>query len=254
VPRSSSGCDIGAYQTSSADLGLTAAAPSTSAVGSPIVDTYTVTNHGPGPASGATVIDAIPAGSVYFSSSSSQGSCSGTTTVVCSLGTLDSANTGSTTTATVTITVIPSKTGTLTNTAGVSSATADPNTANNAASASTVVLSGPTVTVFSKPVVLTGVASQITKSKAKLSAIINPAGQATVYKIQYGTSKKFGKTAKGKTLAASTTPKGVVISVKGLKAGKTYHFRIVATNASGTSDGQSVSFKTKKAKKKKKKK
>jgi len=253
VPRPTA-CDIGAFQTAGADLGITAAAPASATVGSPVADTFTVTNHGPASATGVVVTAAVPAGSTYYTSGVSQGSCSGTTIVTCSLGKLDSSNTGSTTSATVTIVVIPSKTGTLAETAAVSSGTPDPNAANNAASGSTAVSGGPTVTVFTKPVVLTGVASQVTSSTAKLSAIVNPAALSTKYSIQYGTSKKYGKTAKGKTLAASTTPKGVVISVKGLKAGKTYHFRIVATNASGTSYGQDVTFKTKKAKKKPKKK
>jgi len=251
VPRSAGACDIGAYQTAGADLALSAAAPATATVGSPVTFTFTITNNGPAAATGVTVTDPLPAGTVYFSSSSSQGSCSGTSTVVCSLGTLDSSDTGTTTSATVTITVVPGAVGTLENTAVVSSGTPDPNAANNTASASTTVNGGAVVSALVKPVVLTGVASQITSSKAKLSGIINPAGQATTYSVQYGTSKKYGKTAKGKTLKASTTPSGIVISVKGLKAGKTYHFRVVATNAAGTSYGKDVKFKTKKKKKSK---
>jgi Domain of unknown function DUF11 len=154
--------------------------------------------------------------------------------------------------ATVTIRVVPGAPGAYTNVATVSASQPDPNAANNTASGHTTV-TVPTVTVTAHvaPVVITGVASQVTKSSAKLSGIVNPAGLATTYSIQYGTSKKYGKTAKGKTLAAGTSAKGIVISVKGLKAGKTYHFRIVATNAIGTSRGQDVTFKTKKKKKKK---
>jgi uncharacterized repeat protein (TIGR01451 family) len=259
VPRPAA-CDSGAYQTAGADLGIAVTAPATGKVGSPLAYTLKVTNNGPSSATGVTVTDALPAGSTYYSSGASQGSCSGTTSVTCSLGSIDSSNTGTTTTATVTIVVIPGSAGTNTDTGVVSSATSDPSAANNVATGSTAV-SGNTTTVtttttttttvrvpvLSKPVVLTGVASQITTSKVSLSAIINPAGQSTSYAIQYGTSKKYGKTAKGKTLAAGSNPDGVVISVKGLKAGTTYHFRIVAANATGTSYGQDVTFKTKKA-------
>jgi len=250
VPRPSA-CDIGAYQTGGADLALAESGPAAAAVGSPVTYTLAVSNGGPASAVGVVLTDAIPAGTTYFSSTSSQGSCSGTSTVVCSLGTLDSSHTGTDTSATVSITIVPSATGLIKNTATVASLTADPTTANNTASASTAVTSGPTVTVLSKPVVITGAASQITTTKAKLSGIINPARQATTYSVQYGTSKHYGKTAKGKTLKAGSTPEGVVISVKALKAGKTYYFRIVAKNASGTSYGQAVKFKTKKKKKKK---
>ena len=249
VPRPAA-CDIGAYQTAGADLALSESGPAAAAVGSPVTYTLTATNNGPASAIGVVLTDAIPAGTTYFSSSSSQGACSGTSTVVCSLGTLDSSHTGTDTSATVSITVVASATGLIKNTATVASLTPDPTTANNTASASTAVTSGPTVTVLSKPVVITGAASQITTTKAKLSGIINPAEQATTYSVQYGTSKHYGKTAKGKTLKAGSTPEGVVISVKALKAGKTYYFRIVAKNASGTSYGQAVKFKTKKKKKK----
>jgi len=248
VPRPSA-CDIGAYQTAGADLALSASGPAAATVGSPVTFNLTVANSGPGSAVGVVLTDAIPAGSVYFSSHSSQGSCSGTSTVVCSLGTLDSSHTGADTSATVSITVVPSATGTLKDTATVASLTPDPNAANNVASASVAVNGGTVVSALVKPLVLTGVASQITTTKAKLSGIINPAGQATTYSVQYGTSKHYGKTAKGKTLKASTTATGIVISVKGLKAGKTYYFRIVAKNASGTSYGKAAKFKTKKKKK-----
>jgi uncharacterized repeat protein (TIGR01451 family) len=253
VPRPSA-CDSGAFQTAGADLAITVSAPATGTVGSPLIYTLTVANNGPGSATGVTITDPLPGGTTYFSSSASQGSCSGTAAVTCSLGTLDSVNTGMATSATVTIVVIPSVKGTLTDFATVGSSTSDPNLANNTAAGSTAVGGGPTVTAFVAPVVLTGVASQITTSKAKLSAIINPAGQLTTYFFQYGTSKSYGKVLGGKALVASTTPSGVVVSLKGLKSGKTYHFRIVATNASGTSYGKDASFKTKKAAKKKKKK
>ncbi len=39
-----------------------------------------------------------------------------------------------------------------------------------------------------------------------------------------------------------------MITVKGLKPGTTYHFRILAKNAAGTSNGTYVKFKTPKAK------
>src|SRR5262249_8909481 len=68
------------------------------------------------------------------STSTTQGTCSGTATVSCNLGTI--ASSGS---ATITIAVAPTAAGTISNTASLSSTTADPNSGNNTASTSTIV-------------------------------------------------------------------------------------------------------------------
>jgi uncharacterized repeat protein (TIGR01451 family) len=134
-------CDSGAFQTVPADLAITVSAPALAMIGGPVTETLSVANNGPGPATDLTVTDTLPAGTTYFSSSASQGTCAGTTTVTCSLGTLNSSETGSTTSATITIVLIPTQGGSFTNTGAVSADQADPNEANNSASATTNVAS-----------------------------------------------------------------------------------------------------------------
>lgn len=98
--------------------------------------TYTVNvkNSGPGSAGSVTVKDTLPSSMTFVSASSSQGSCSGTTTVTCNLGAMASgAN------ANVTIVVQPRTKGTYTNMVSVSTSTPDSNVANNSASVATRV-------------------------------------------------------------------------------------------------------------------
>jgi uncharacterized repeat protein (TIGR01451 family) len=119
----------------SADLSLTMAdSPDPVTVGSDLTYTLTARNSGPSSASEVVVSDSVPAGATFLSSSTSQGSCTGNPTVTCSLGSLASGAT-----ATVTLKIRPSSAGTLTNSASVSSSTADPASGNNQASASTTV-------------------------------------------------------------------------------------------------------------------
>lgn len=241
VPRPNA-CDSGAFQTAQAALTISASAPAGATVGGPITETFTVTNNGPASATGVKLTDALPSGTSFFGSSSTQGSCSGTTTVTCALGTLDSSNTsasGSPGSATVTIVLIPSKPGSVTDSATVSAN----NSANSTASKTTMVSGAGTVGGHVAPVVLTGLASQITKTGAKLSGLVNPAGQKTTYSFELGTSTRHEKAVKGGT-ANGSTPKAVLVKVKGLRPGTTYDFRIVAKNASGTSTGQNVKFRT----------
>jgi uncharacterized repeat protein (TIGR01451 family) len=115
---------------SGADLAITkSAGAGPFAAGGNVNYTITVTNNGPSTATGVTVVDTLPAGSTFVSSTPSQGSCSGTGPVTCNLGTLTNGGT-----ATIALVVTTSTTpGMVTNTATVSSAVSDPNPANNTA-------------------------------------------------------------------------------------------------------------------------
>ncbi|GIV95502.1 MAG: hypothetical protein KatS3mg057_0159 [Herpetosiphonaceae bacterium] len=104
-------------------------------VASPLVYTIVVTNqHELVTATGVTVVDTLPPGVVLVSATASQGTCSGTSTVTCSLGSLE--NNAS---ATITITVTPSAVGSITNSASVEGNEFDPEPSNNSSSEATEV-------------------------------------------------------------------------------------------------------------------
>ena len=137
-PQGSS-CDIGAYEqinSSVANISLTMVDTVDPVfVGYTITYNLTVSNAGPDSALNTILTDNLPVGLSFVSATPTQGSCGHTVQVVtCTLGDIASAGT-------VSIQLVASATssGVKSNTASVSSNTADPWSANNSASASTTV-------------------------------------------------------------------------------------------------------------------
>ena len=97
-----------------------------------------------------------------------------------------------------------------------------------------------------KPAVVTEPATSITASSATLNATVNPNGwPLTGCSFEYGPTTSYGKSAPCSPQPGSgNSPVAVAAQVTGLTAKKTYHFRIVATNAFGAGDGHSKRFKT----------
>jgi uncharacterized repeat protein (TIGR01451 family) len=94
-----------------------------------------IVNNGIGTATGVVVTDPLPTGTTLVSASSTQGTCSGTTTVTCDIGSL-----GNGIGATITIRVTaPPDPGTMTNTAEVTADQNDPDPFNNSYSQTTTI-------------------------------------------------------------------------------------------------------------------
>ena len=125
----------------SADLSITKAANGGAfSVGQTVDYTITVQNAGPDAATGVVATDVLPANTTFVSATPSQGSCAGTTTITCTLGTL---NNGAG--ATIDLRVRPTVTGPLSNTASVTSGVADPNGANGSSTSTITVAAGAAV-------------------------------------------------------------------------------------------------------------
>lgn len=124
-----------------ADLSVTKTdSPDPISVGGALTYTITVTNLGPQEATDVVLDDRLPAQSDLVSATPSVGKCEEKGTHVrCELGKL-----AKDATATVTIVVRPTKTGTIDNTATVDSAETDPVPVNDSATASTRVTAAST--------------------------------------------------------------------------------------------------------------
>jgi hypothetical protein len=75
---------------------------------------------------------------------------------------------------------------------------------------------------------------------------VDPEGAATTYQFQYGTSTSYGSVAPASPASAGSGSSAVSesASLSGLSASATYDYRLVATNAGGTTDGGNLTFTT----------
>ncbi|HEY0722671.1 MAG TPA: PQQ-dependent sugar dehydrogenase, partial [Pyrinomonadaceae bacterium] len=119
----------------SADLSITnTASPNPGQAAVNLSYRIIATNHGPKPATNVTVTDSLPAGVSFVSATATQGNCNGSDPVTCNIGGLDVDAS-----AIVTIVVVPSSAGQITNSATVSASEVDPDSTNNTAATTTVI-------------------------------------------------------------------------------------------------------------------
>jgi hypothetical protein len=107
--------------------------------------------------------------------------------------------------------------------------------------------------LFGPPRISAATASQIASTSATAQGLVNPDGVATTYVVEYVSEADF---AEGEWVKATSVPAGgeaigagvvdvaLAQQLSGLSPSTTYHFRIVATNASGTVEGPDRTFTT----------
>ncbi|HKG37811.1 MAG TPA: hypothetical protein VKB25_02380 [Conexibacter sp.] len=93
------------------------------------------------------------------------------------------------------------------------------------------------------PTVSTVAATSIGQTAATLRADVNPHGAATTYSFQYGTSTAYGAQTAGRSAGSGTRATRLTSRITGLTPGVRYHYRVIASNADGTSTGSDRSFK-----------
>jgi Ca2+-binding RTX toxin-like protein len=99
-------------------------------------------------------------------------------------------------------------------------------------------------TTASPPIAVTAAATGVGPATATLGGTVNPNGQSTTWYVEYGTSTSYGTKTAATDAGSGTSSKTVSTGVSGLTAGKTYHFRLVATSSAGTALGADMTFVT----------
>jgi streptogramin lyase len=94
------------------------------------------------------------------------------------------------------------------------------------------------------PSVASPSAENVSTQATRLTATVGANAQATTYYFEYGTTGLYGAQSAGETAGNSAAPVPVTTTLTKLMPGTIYHFRIVGTNATGTTYGTDSTFKT----------
>jgi Glycosyl hydrolase family 76 len=87
------------------------------------------------------------------------------------------------------------------------------------------------------PTASTGGPEAITQTAATVNATVNTHGHSTTYQFQYGKTAAYGSTTIRRPAGSATVPVHLSANLSGLIAATTYHYRVVASNAYGTTLG-----------------
>lgn len=96
----------------------------------------------------------------------------------------------------------------------------------------------------SPPTASTGATAAVSPSGATVTGTVNPRGAVTSYHVEYGTTTSYGLKSADADAGAGTADVRVTTGLAGLTAARTYHYRLVATNAAGTTRGADRTLRT----------
>lgn len=104
----------------------------------------------------------------------------------------------------------------------------------------------PFVTLAAPPAVATLGAGEIGTTTASIAGRVDPNNSPTTYQFEYGTTTAYGQTAPATPGDAGSGGGAQTFAetIAGLELGTTYHYRIVAENSAGRTEGQDRSFTT----------
>jgi hypothetical protein len=102
----------------------------------------------------------------------------------------------------------------------------------------------PGVAQAAVPKVTTGTARDVSFASATLAGSLNPNGSNTSYYFQYGQTKAYGAQTPIADAGAGSNAVAIRTAVGALQPLTTYHYRLVAVNASGPAIGGDQTLKT----------
>jgi hypothetical protein len=94
------------------------------------------------------------------------------------------------------------------------------------------------------PTVTTDVATNVSATGAMIHGTVNPNGLATTVHFEYGKTTSYGSSTQLASAGSGTTARAALSTLAGLSPNTTYHYRLVATSAAGTTDGSDRTFMT----------
>ena len=97
----------------------------------------------------------------------------------------------------------------------------------------------------SPPTVTTGEATDISTTGATLNATVQAGGAETTVTFEYGETTDYGETVNAEPATVTGTDEtAVAAALSDLKSGTEYHYRVVAENSAGTTQGEDMTFTT----------
>lgn len=94
------------------------------------------------------------------------------------------------------------------------------------------------------PATATVAATSINGTSAVVNATVNPNGAETTVQFEWGPTTSYGNSTSSHSAGSGTSNVNESDRITGLSAGTTYHYRIVASNAGGTTSGGDLTFTT----------
>lgn len=94
------------------------------------------------------------------------------------------------------------------------------------------------------PQATTGAATDTTYDSAIVNGTVNPEGRAATYYFEYGSSTSYGLYTAPAGAGSGTGPVAVNAHLNLLRAGQTYHYRLVARTSAGTTNGADQTLST----------